>query len=550
MKTVLYARYSSALQNNQSAEDQLRILRERCAKEGWEVVGEYADEAISGAAGLGADARPQLHALLEHIEVGGVDQLLTESTNRAARHIRDTHEIFERIKYAGARWFTLQHGEISEVLVSVMALMDAQFRSGLRENVKRGQKSAVLKGRSAAGLAFGYRSIQEFNDKGSQVHGRREPDPEMAKVIQRIFEEYLDGFSPKMIAERLNSEDIPSPRGGQWVATTISGDKKRKNGILHNRIYLGILTYNRTSKVYEPKSRKQHIRPNPESEWVVQNIPELRIISDELWQDVHDRMEQRANRPFSKQHRPKRLLSDLAVCGVCGGGWIVIGSERWGCSSHRNGKACDNGRTITTERFEERVLSGLKERMLDPQLVNTFVAEYHAEFGRRSAQQQRQNGQLEKKLAVANKKISNLLNAIEDGEMNYVEIKARLNAAREERDQLQHELRELKAGEVIMLHPKIAENYQRQVAALTTALTIDDETRLKTHSIIRRLIDQVIVRPSDAERGVIIEVSGRLASILALATGEELPAAMYAADGAGEGIRTLDPDLGKVVLYH
>jgi site-specific DNA recombinase len=549
MKTVLYARYSSALQNNQSAEDQLRILRERCAKEGWEVVGEYADEAISGAAGLGAHARPQLHALLEQIEAGGVDQLLTESTNRAARHIGDTHEIFERIKYAGARWFTLQTGEITEMIVTIMALMDSQFRTNLRENVKRGQHGAVRSGRFAAGFAYGYRPIVKADEAGNPIRGLREPDPEMAKIIIRIFEEYRDGLSPKMIAERLNGEGVPSPRGGLWVATTISGDKKRKNGILHNRIYLGILIHNRTSKVRDPM-RKEHIRPNPESEWIVENIPRLRIISDELWQDVHDRMEQRANRPFSKQHRPKRLLSELAACGVCGGGWIVIGSERWGCSSHRNGKACSNGRTITTERFEERVLSGLKERMLNPQLVNAFVAEYHAEFARRSTQQQRENSQLEKWLTLANKKITNLLNAIEDGEMDYVEIKARLSSAREQRDQLQHELQELEAGAVIMLHPRIAETYQRQVAELTTALTIDNETRLKTHSIIRRLIDQVIVRPSDAERGVIIEVSGRLASILALATGEELPAAMYAADGAGEGIRTLDPDLGKVVLYH
>jgi site-specific DNA recombinase len=550
MKTVLYARYSSDLQNPQSAEDQLRILRERCAKEGWEIVGEYADLEVSGAAGLSESKRPQLNALLRHVEAGEVDQFLTESSSRAARHIRDTHEIFERIKYAGARWYTLQHGEVNEMMAGMMAVMDAQFRASNRETVKRGQHGAVRNGRFAAGLAYGYRPILKANERGNPVRGLREPDPEMAQNIVRIFTEYRDGLSPKMIAERLNADSIPSPRGGQWTATTISGDKKRKNGILQNRIYLGILNHNRTSKVYEPVSRKERIRPNPESEWIVENIPRLRIISDELWQEVHDRMDQRASKPFAKQHRPKRLLSELATCGVCGGRWIVIGAERWGCSSHRNGKACPNNRTITTERFEERVLSGLQKRMLNPQLVSTFVAEYHAEFARRSSQQRHQNGQLERKLADANAKIGRLIVAIAEGGQEFSEIKEALVALRLQRDQLNHDLQEMKAGAVITLHPKIAETYQQQVAQLTTALTIDDETRLKTHSIIRRLIDQVIVRPSDAERGVIIEVSGRLASILALATGEEMPAAMYAADGAGEGIRTLDPDLGKVVLYH
>jgi site-specific DNA recombinase len=538
MKTVLYARYSSALQNSKSAEDQLRLLREKCSSEGWEIVGEYADREVSGAAGLGRNARPQLYALLEQIEAGGVDQLLTESTDRAARHVRDAHEIFERIQHVGARWFTHSHGEISEWAVSIMGLMDAQFRSNNRDKVKRGQHACIRQGKFAAGLAYGYRSAEKLDHKGAVIKGLREPHPEQATIIVRIFEEYRDGLSPKMIAERLNAEGIAAPRKAQWVATTISGDKKRKNGILHNRIYLGVLVHNRTSKVRDPRTRELRIRPNPEAEWIIQEVPNLRIVSDELWQEVHERIEQRASRPFSKQHRPKRLLSELATCGVCGGRWIVIGLERWGCSSHRNGKACPNNRTITTEHFEKRVLSGLRERMLDPQLVKTFTEEYRTEFARRTALNQRQNSQLERKLEVAKGKIARLVNAIAEGGEEFSEIKEALVAAREQRDKLQHELQELKAGAVITLHPKIAETYQRQVAQLTTALTIDDETRLKTHSIIRRLIDQVIIRPSDAERGVIIEVSGRLASLLALATGEELPAAMYAAAGAGEGIIT------------
>ena len=84
------------------------------------------------------------------------------------------------------------------------------------------------------------------------------------------------------------------------------------------------------------------------------------------------------------------------------------------------------------------------------------------------------------------------------------------------------------------------------MSKLTEALTSDEETTLHAQRIIRSLIDQIIVMPRGAGRGVDIEVSGRLASILALASGEELPAAMYAVDGAGEAIRTPDPNLGKL----
>ena len=545
MKTVLYARYSSALQNNRSADDQLRILRERCEREGWEIVGEYADLAITGVAGIGRDARPQLHALLSQVEAGNVDQVFAEATDRISRHPGDAYAVFERIQFAGARLFTNSDGEVTEITAAIKGFLDSEFRKNLREKIKRGQHGCVRDGRSPAGMAYGYSKPVKIDEKGEMIRGLREVDPEKAAIIVRIFEEYYNDLSPKMIAERLNRDGILGPRGGHWVATTISGDKKRQNGLLHNQIYLGNLIHNRTSKVRDPQTRKLISRANPESEWISEHLPHLRIISDDLWQRVHGKLAMRANKPFSKQQRPKRLLSDLATCSVCGGKWIVIGAERWGCSSHRNGKACPNNRSITNDCFEDRVLSGLRERMLDPDLVSAFVTEYHAEYARRSKDQARQRSQFEKKVAEAKAKIGRLIAAVAEGGDEFPEIKEALTCARAERDRMQNALDELEAGAVIALHPRIAETYRRQVAELTTALTIDDETRLKTHSIIRRLIDQVIIRPSDAERGVIIEVSGRLASILALASGEELPAAMYAADGAGEGIRTLDPNLGK-----
>ncbi|WP_338422134.1 recombinase family protein [Novosphingobium decolorationis] len=104
-KTVLYARYSTGLQNPRSTDDQLQDLRNRCAREGWEVIGEFKDEAISGAAGIKADVRPGFAAMLEVVEAGQADQILTEATDRLARHQRDALEIFERVTFAGARIF-------------------------------------------------------------------------------------------------------------------------------------------------------------------------------------------------------------------------------------------------------------------------------------------------------------------------------------------------------------------------------------------------------------------------------------------------------------
>ncbi|MET0137901.1 MAG: recombinase family protein, partial [Sphingobium sp.] len=104
-------------------------------------------------------------------------------------------------------------------------------------------------------------------------------------------------------------------------------------------------------------------------------------------------------------------------------------------------------------------------------------------------------------------------------------IREALQQARQERDSLISEQRELEAVPVIALHPQIAEAYSCQIADLTQSLTSDAETTQQARRIIRSLIDQVIITPREAERGVNIEVSGRLASILALATGEEPPTA-------------------------
>ena len=253
----------------------------------------------------------------------------------------------------------------------------------------------------------------------------------------------------------------------------------------------------------------------------------------------------RATFAYRHQQRPKRLLSGLCQCGVCSGSWTVIGLDRWGCSSRRNGGGCPNNRTIGTEQLEGRVMAGLQERMLDPELVSVFVREYHEEYARRSADNVRRRGRICKRHEEAVAKVNRLVEAIANGADEFLEIKDVLATARTERDRLQAELLELDAVPVVVLHPGVAEDYRKQVRELTRALTQDEETRMQTAPILRGLIDRVKIAPSSTSRGVEIEVSGRLASILALATGKEVPSAMYAAGGAGEGNRTLVVSLGS-----
>jgi len=83
-----------------------------------------------------------------------------------------------------------------------------------------------------------------------------------AAIIRRIFEEYTDGLAPRQFAARLNREAVPGPRGGYWNASTINGNRRRRNGILNNELYIGRIAYNRQRFVKDPETGRRMARPN------------------------------------------------------------------------------------------------------------------------------------------------------------------------------------------------------------------------------------------------------------------------------------------------
>ncbi len=519
MRTLIYARYSSHLQNSRSIEDQIAVCRERCAREGWPVLEIFTDYAISGAAGIDEGARPGLNAALERIEAGGVDQLLAESTDRLARHQGDAYAIRERISFAGARIFTLSDGEVDDITGTIKGLFDARFRKELGAKIKRGQRGTVADRRVPAGLAFGYRTANRIDDRGRAIRGLREIDPEQAAVVVRIFTEYAAGESPRAIAERLNAEGVPGPRGRAWRASTIRGDLQRRDGMLQNRIYAGEIVHNRTSKVTDPRTRKTLIRPNPESEWIREPAPELQIVDDRLWEAAQDSRGRNAQGPRPERaRRPKHLLSGLAVCGVCGGGWAVIGGGQWGCGRNRDGGGCTNNRRIETHVLEARVLKGLREKILDPAAVALFVGEYHRAHKHTMREQAHDRVRLEKAIAEATARIDRLVAAIERG-ADIEEVREALAGAKAQRAEAERELAGMESANVVALHPRIADAYRARVEELTAALA-DPFARIGVVPKIRSLIERIVVTPAESGRGTQLLLEGRLGNLLAIATGQ------------------------------
>ncbi|WP_235399180.1 recombinase family protein [Sphingomonas sp. SRS2] len=517
MRTLIYARFSSDLQNARSIEDQIRICRERAHAEGWEIVDVYTDYAISGAAGI--SQRPGLNAMLARATAGGIDQVLAESTSRIARHQGDAYSIREQLTCAKVRLFTLADGEIDDIKGWVKGFLDAQQRKDLAFNIKRAQRGVVAQGRAPAGLAFGYRRANRFDERGEVIRGLREIDPDQAVIVRRIFTEYADGSNARAIALRLNADGIAGPSGGTWRASTIHGDRTRHNGMLINRLYRGELVHNRTSKVTDPMSRKVRIRANPQSEWLVEPVPHLRIVDEALWRAVAHRFESVATLKPVLHRRPKRLLSGLVVCGICGGGYSVVTAHKMGCSRERDGGGCTNSRMITVDRLEARVIGGLQEQMLDPELVSIYVAEYHRASAEAATAARRDRAQIERRHAEASRKVDRLVAAVAEGGSDFAEIRAALGKARADRDRLAEDMREIEAHNVVALHPSIIDDYRRQMDDLARTLTGDADNREEAAPVLRSLIERITVKPAEGPRGVEIEITGRLANILALAAG-------------------------------
>ncbi len=515
MRTLIYARYSSQLQNPRSIDDQIAACHARAEAEGWTILGEFHDRAISGAAGIEESQRPGLAALLERVERGGIDQVLTESTDRIARHQGDAFAVRELIEYAGARLFTLMDGVVDDITGTIKSLFDARNRKDLAQRVRRGHKGVIAQGRSPSGVAFGYRRVVKFDEKGEPVRGLREIDPEKAAIVRRIFRDYADGRSARQIAGDLNAEGLPAPRGGIWRASTLAGHRRDGMSILANPIYIGQLLYGRTESITDPRTRKRSTRKG-QGEVASGEAPKLRIIEDELWQQVQAQLEERSTGPTERQRRPRHLLSKLGQCGVCGGTWIITRDSYFGCSSVIDGRACTNRRLIKKDEYEQRVLAELRDKMLAPDVVEAYLEEYRQEHSRRARESARERGQLERRMKEADLKVANLVAAIAAGGNEFVEIRTALAATKADAAEARRQLAAIDALPAIALHPGLAQQYRKAIEHLHQELA-DEETRKEAAPRLRKLIARIVVTPSEGKRGVDLHVIRHIDEVLALA---------------------------------
>jgi len=519
---AIYARYSSDRQSERSIDDQVRLCREKIAQDGGHIADTYTDYAISGGSTLN---RPGLQALMNDATRGRFDVVFAEALDRISRDQEDIAAVYKRLRHQGVTMFTLAEGEINELHIGLKGTMNALFLKDLAQKTRRGQRGRVEAGYSAGGITYGYDMVRELDPAGELVRGKRAVNPEQADVVRRIFQEYVSGKSPRGIAADLNREGIPSPRGGQWNASTINGNKARRNGILHNEIYIGFLIYNRQRFMKDPDTGKRVARPNPRDQWVVVEVPALRIIDDETWeraQGLKARLRPESRATTHRNRRPKRLLSGLLTCGCCGNGVTIVRPDRYGCSAYREKGVCDNANTITASVLEDRVLGGLRDHLLAPDAVAEFIKEFHAELQRRRKDEAKRRTDAERKLREVEGRIDRIVNAIANG-TDSPSMHTLLLDLEKRKVELARDLAEIEDPRVLEIHPNLAEVYRRKISNLEDALRKEGDARQQAMAMLRTLVDRIVLYPGDKRGKMEIEIQGELAAILRFANGDPVP---------------------------
>jgi site-specific DNA recombinase len=522
IRAALYARYSSDNQRDSSIEDQLRICREHAERQGWNVADCYSDRAVSGAS---VTLRPAIQALLQDAQRGRFDIVLAEALDRISRDQADVANLFKHLRFAGVRIVTLSEGEISELHVGLKGTMNALFLKDLAAKTHRGLRGRVEQGKSGGGRCYGYRVVKRLDAAGNPVNGERAIDERAAAIVRRIFREFASGKSPRSIARDLNREKIAGPDGAAWIDSTIRGHAKRHTGLLNNELYIGKLVWNRQRYIKDPSTGKRVSRLNPPEDWIRTEVPELRIVDDASWQAVKARQEAllalhsnsiaamrtaRANR-LNATHRPRSLLSGLIFCSCCGGPYALRGQDRYACSNHVMSGICTNGRSIPRAALEARVLAGLKDKLMAPEIAAEAMHAYQEERNRLNRERRLSGGQDRRALEKAEKSIKGIVAAIEDGGYSRA-LSNRLAELEKDRDALEDRLRPA-PEDLPDLHPNIAELYRRKVERLIESLASPDMTPDAAEAI-RGLVERVTLSPGEKRGEIMATLHGDLAAIV------------------------------------
>ena len=339
MTAVIYARYSTDSQREESIEGQIRECTAYAEKNGFTVVKHYIDRAISAK----TDNRPQFQQMIKDSDKKLFDIVLVWKLDRFARNRYDSARYKTQLKKNGVKLMSateiISEGPEGIILESVLEGYAEYYSADLAEKVVRGQTENILKGRCNGGRGtFGYTL-----DSERKFH----IDPLTSPFVLESFKKYNEGSTMKEIRDWLNENGIKNPVGGAFTYNSVEH-------MLKNRRYIGELKF------------RDVVVPNA--------IPP--IIPLELFEDVQEKIAKNKKAPARRKAEDDYLLTTKLFCGYCGA--LMFGESGvshtgkmytyYKCAAAKKKKTCDK-KAVRKQWLEDLVVN---ETMRNMQLLKRY----------------------------------------------------------------------------------------------------------------------------------------------------------------------------------
>jgi site-specific DNA recombinase len=478
MKAVIYSRFSTDRQNESSIADQVRVCTEYAARQGWQILERYEDQAISGAA---IGNRPGLLRMQEAALGRRFDVLLVMDISRLSRSMGDVAKLADRLVFCGVRIIAVHDGADTardgwEMQFGLAGLIGQHFRKMIGRKSYAALETRAKAHKPTGGRAFGYRDGKV--------------DEREAAIVREIFEEYSHGRSHRELAIDLNRRHISAPRSREgWRSTGV-------RVILRNERYRGSIHWNVGEWRKDPDTgaRRRVIRPR--SEWISYVDESQRIVSDQLWAQVQRRtMPLRGHdRRLVSGGQPRYLLSGLMFCAECDRPYTMVSRLGYGCAGFHETKQCENSVYINRDEAERALLGPVRAELTSRERVERMAKEMQAYYAERVRSMQIREAEAPRELQELSARIKRLRERLRQGDpdMPSDEIQAAIDRAEVKRRELEAQHPAARASaKVLAMLPQAAEMFRRQVEE---GLDGDRRAAGKARVVLRQMFGRINMR--------------------------------------------------------
>ena len=346
-RVCAYARVSTASEaQGESLENQATYYRNLIdASPEYEYVGVFADYGTTGT----KDERPEFQKMLALARAGEIDLILTKSISRFARNTTLVLEVVRELKELGVE-VVFEKDNIStftgdgELMITVLSSFAQEESKSASENLKWRYRRKFEQGELAV-------NATRFLGYDKNKHGELVINPIQARVVKRIFADYISGKGSFVIAKELNAEGVSTVAGGTWHSSTVLN-------ILKNEKYKGDAKLQKTYSKDHLSKKKCVNHGEVESFYIENNHPP--IVSKEIWDEAQRQIALRAKakgnvEETKNKYQNRYPMTGMLLCSKCGASlrrriWNSKYSCKkvvWQCSTYiKNGKNACQGTSI------------------------------------------------------------------------------------------------------------------------------------------------------------------------------------------------------------